>query len=288
MSTSQSLTPQQTQAISNLTNMQALNDHINSTGGLQIVADYLTLKASDSTDPGLSMTINALESAFWAIGGILAINPAVGALGGFAAAFLSGIVANYSTETPSSLEGAFSSFLNRFQGGCAATDVSLDKYIKAVKNKANWTDIQYTYNGKTASLGDLSTGQFPPETDDDFLKMSAAALFALRKATWTWGLQCSYVITYWPPPVSAAQFYNLGQFYEINPSYYMQPAGENYNKLNIGTGAGLFGDGGMNIPACTELFIDGIPGETINPNGLFSRATVFTGLGIKEVTYNPF
>jgi hypothetical protein len=55
---------------------------------------------------------------------------------------------------------------------------------------------------------------------------------------------------------------------------------------NIGSGAGAFTDGSLNDAACNYLFIDSDDNVVINPDGLFHRKFVFTGLtNIKHVQH---
>jgi hypothetical protein len=93
------------------------------------------------------------------------------------------------------------------------------------------------------------------------------------------------------PPVSWDEMF-IGK----NPAYYNtwswhkssgcgDTDGWNTLEYNIGTGAGAFSDGSMSNDACKYLFIDSADGVVINANGLYSRATVFTGLGIRQTVY---
>lgn len=280
----------------NLQNMQAFNDYVYNQGQSRVLNAYLRLSEQDSSDPGLTVGLNILEGAFWAIGSEL------GPIGNFAASFLSGMVSWWATNTPPSLNGAFASLVLRLQATSLAVDQQLATYHQAVA--ANW-NTQFTYNGQTTTLSDFATGNFPPETDPSFETLAATALVALDRSIWTTIMTEKYVVTLWEtssgptifsgdqsdPPVSWDEM-----FIAHNPSYYNTwtwhqesgcgaQTGWLINEYNIGTGAGVFSDGGMSSDACAYLFIDSADGVVINADGLFARATVFTGLGIRQATY---
>ena len=290
-------TQEQIQTVqTNLTNMQALNDYIYTHGLAKIQNAYLLLSEPDNNDPGLTVDLNILEGAFWAVGSL------GGMIGNFAASFLSGMVSYWATSTPPDLNGQFASYVTRFEQTTLDVDTQLATYYQNVA--AHWND-QFTYNGKTTTLADLSTASFPAETDPTFEQMAGVALFALDQTLWKQMLVNNYVITLWElssgptimpgkeddPTISWAQDY-----YKSYPAYYEtwswhkssgcgDQTGWETTEYNIGTGASFFHDGSLNSDACQYLFIDSTPGTTINANGLFTRETVFTGLGLKQKTY---
>jgi len=166
--------------------------------------------------------------------------------------------------------------------------------------------VSFTFNGQTVTMADLSTFQFPAETDPKFEQLAAAAIFALDQTIWTTVMVANYVCTYFDdsgsqtvmpgdpndPPVQ----WDEG-FIAQNPAYYntwtwhnSQGCGDTsgwiINEYNIGTGAGVFSDGSMSAAACAYLFIDSADGVVINSNGLFARQTVFNNLGIPQTTYD--
>lgn len=285
------------QVQTNLTNMQALNDYVYNQGQSKILNAFLLLTEPDSEDPGLEIGLNILEGAFWGIGGEL------GPIGSFAASFLSGMVNWWadSSNTPPSLNETFASLLTRVQETSLQVDTQLADYYQDVPG--NW-DTSFTYNGQTTTLEDLSTIQFPAETDPEFEQLAAAALFAFDQTVWSTVLKANMVVTLWEtsqpliisggesdPPTS----WDEG-FIKQNPAYYntwsytsgtkcVQPAGWMINEYHLGTGAGVFTDGSISDDACNYLFIDSADGVVINEAGLYSRKTVFTGLGITHKTY---
>jgi hypothetical protein len=277
----------------NLTNMQAFNDYVYNQGQSKVLNAYFLMSEHDDSDPGLTIGLNILEGVFWAVGGSL------GPIGNFAASFLSGMVSWWATSTPPSLNTTFASLLTRLQATSLAVDQQLAQYYQNVA--ANW-NTQFTYNGQTTTLADCANIKFPPETDPSFETMAATALFALDQMVWKTVMLANFVITHWEPdtvmpgkesepPVSWDEM-----FIAKNPAYYNtwswhkssgcgDTSGWNTMEYNIGTGAGVFSDGSMSNDACKYLFIDSADGVVINAQGLYNRATVFTGLGLSQKTY---
>jgi hypothetical protein len=287
-------TPAQIQQVQkNLANMQAFNDYVYTQGQSKVLNAYFLLSEKDGSDPGLTIGLNVLEGVFWAVGGSL------GPIGNFAASFLSGMVAWWATDTPPNLNTTFASLLTRLQATSLAIDKQLAQYYQDVAG--NW-NTQFTYNGKTSTLADCANITFPPETDPQFETLVATALVALDQQVWKTVMIANFVVTHWEPdtvmpgkesepPVSWDEM-----FIAKNPAYYNtwswhnssgcgDTSGWNTLEYNIGTGAGPFSDGSMSTDACKYLFIDSADGVVINANGLYSRATVFTGLGIRQATY---
>jgi hypothetical protein len=283
------------QVQSNLQNMQALNDYVYNQGQSRVLNAYLRLSEQDNDDPGLIIGLNILEGAFWAVGGSL------GPVGNFLASFLSGMVAWWATSTPPSLNTTFASLLLRLQASSLQVDQQLATYYQDVAG--NW-NVSFTFNGQTQTLSNLANIVVPPETNPDFETLAAAALFALDQTVWKTVLQANFVVTLWElssgntpmpgnqndPPIQ----WDAG-FIAANPAYYNTWTWHNssgcgdstgwlVNEYNIGTGAGVFTDGSMSGDACSYLFQDSAPGVIINAGGLYTRSTVFTGLGIKTAT----
>lgn len=287
------------QVQTNLKNMQALNDYVYNQGGSsRILNAYFLLSEQDSSDLGLTIGLNILEGAFWAIGGML------GPVGNFSASFLSGMLSYWATSanTPPSLNTTFASTAIRIQ----KTSFQVDQQLAAFYNDVtgNW-NTSFTYNGKTVTLADLANINFPAETDNDFYPLANAAIFALDQMIWKTILTANYVITLWE--LSSGQTIMPGKqdappiqfdesFIANNPSYYQtwswhqssgcgDTTGWLINEYNIGTGAGVFSDGAMSKAACQYLFIDSADGVVINQNGLYPRKTVFNDLGIRQTTH---
>jgi len=286
------------QVQSNLTNMQAFNDYVYNQGGSSRITNaYLLMTIQDNNDLGLNIGLNLMEGMFWAVGGML------GPIGNFAASFLSGMLSYWadSENTPPSLNQTFASLFLRIQAQSLAVDTALATYYQDVAG--NW-GTSFTYNGTTCTMEDLSTFQFPAETDPEFEKMAAASIFALDQYIWSTVMKINYVVTLWEltsgptifpgsegdPPVSWDEM-----FIQKNPAYYNtwswhnssgcgDTTGWEINEYNLGTGAGVFTDGSMSNEACAYLFIDSADGVVINENGLYARATVFNNLGLRTAT----
>lgn len=284
------------QVKSNLQNMQAFNDYVYNQGQSRVLNAYLLLSEQDNSDPGLTVGLNILEGVFWAVGSEL------GPIGNFLASFLSGMVSWWATNTPPSLNTTFASLLIRLQNTSLAVDTQLAAYYQDVAG--NW-NVQFTYNGQTETLSNLASITVPAETDPQFETLAKAAIFALDQQIWQTVMKANYVVTLWElsggdlilpgtqnqPPVQWVE-----SFIASNPAYYCtwswhnssgcgDTTGWDIQEYNIGTGAGTFTDGSMSNDACAYLFIDSVDGVVINPNGLFSRNTAFTGLGIQQTTY---
>ena len=290
--------PQIAQVQSNLKNMQAFNDYVYSQGGnSRILNAYLLLSQKDDHDPGLPIGLNVLEGVFKAIGSMF------GPVGMFASNFLSGMLSWWadSANTPPNLNTTFASLDIRIQKTSLQIDTQLATYYQNVAD--NW-NVSFTFDGQTVTMADLSTFQFPPETDPDFEAMAAAAILGMDQMIWTTVLVANYVVTHYiwsgapliingsqnDPPVEWVEMF-IGK----NPAYYdtwtwhdSQGCGDAtgwlINEYNIGTGASEFSDGSMSGSACAYLFIDSADGVVINQNGLFARKTVFNNLGIRQTT----
>lgn len=303
--------PQVAKVQANLVSMQKFNDFVYDTAAVNKVTNaYLLLSEQDNSDPGVTIGLNLLESAFRAIGSF------AGPAGTFAASFLSGLLSWWATpaNTPPSLNTTFSGLLTRLENTKIAVDATLADYYQNVA--ANW-NTQFTYNDQTVALSDFATVTFPVETDPIFEQMATAAIFALDQSIWTTVMTANYVITNWQfyedirgtppdyliipgdqnsPPVSWDE-----SFLAEHPAYYNTWNWQHFSsggtcngpfdgwlvtQYNIGTAgsASCWNDGSMSSAACAYLFIDSANGVVINSNGLFARATVFNNLGIPQVT----
>jgi len=280
----------------NLQCMQSLNDYINTNGQPLILNAYLLMSDNDDTDPGTATALNVVEGAFWGIGSLL------GVVGNFAASFLSGMLSYWVTDTPPSLKAQFASYLTRFVKSCQEIDSQLATYHK--DPVGNWnTSFTNPFDASKVALSDLAGGALPAETDPAFESAATAALTAMDRGLWKSMLQRNCVITLFEgtgdnvlsgdpndPPTDQAQ-----TFYQRYPAYRWtwqwqhgskgcgsSPTGWAISEYNVGTGADGAHDGSLPAGACQYLFIDSIPGDTINPDGLYTREDVFTALGLKQ------
>ncbi len=292
----------------NIRNMINFNNYLYTQGNTKILNAYALLSLSDNHDLGVQIGLNLLCGAFFALG-----DP-FGSLGAIAANFLAGLVGSYAFSKPPSLQAQFSSLLLRFQATSEQANADLEildsdpstYWDKSYSGTVNTPFGSYTASG---TVSQLSTIDFPAQTDPQFMDMIYTAQYALDQCVWAQLLQ-NFVITQYQPgteyPCSqfseaqmesnAAGFYcghlsywnnwtyvNYVTKKGVDKSYYMQ------YQNNIGTGVTTFSDGHLSDDACRYLFIDSFDNVIINANGLFHRNFVFTGLsGIahKVKTFN--
>ncbi len=289
----------------NLKNMQALNDQIYNFGLAKYMNAFALLTEQDNDDLGLTIGLNVVEGAFWAVGSV------AGPAGSFFASFLSGMLVYWATDPPASINTAFSQNVLRFQATTEAVDSQLAVYASDVDG--HWND-SFTYNGTTYALSDLAGFDFPDETSTGWKPMLDAALVGVDRALWTALLVANYVVTTFyaqgdgtvngaslftedkdqnSPPVSWAQgfyasepaFYATWYWYVPNSNDCCDPTCWAVTEYNIGTGVTMFSNNSLSNAACAYIFIDSTPGQTINANGLFKRQDVFTTLGITQKIY---
>ncbi|WP_171612021.1 hypothetical protein [Roseicella sp. DB1501] len=289
-------TPEQISAVqANLKAIQAFNDYLYPQGQTKIDNAYLLLSESDNRDPGLGIGLDIIEGAFSALGG------GFGTAGAFAATFVSGMVASWTTSTPASLNTTFSDLLTRMQDTFLAVDQQLTEYIDDVAG--NW-NTSFSFNGQTATLSDLADIDFPIEQDSTFFPMMDAAIHGFDQNTWEYVLTTDFKVTAWvpappepplagkesDPPIAYAQ-----EVIEKHPAYYvtwswvqgtgwLSQSGWDTFQFSLGGPATALHDAAISKDAAAYLFIDSTDGVTINPDGLFARKTVFTELGIPTET----
>ena len=291
--------PTQAQVVqvqTNLKHMQKLNDYVYNQGQSKVSNAYLLLSETDSTDPGMTFAVDMLRGAFLAVAKLVPV-------GGGAWAFMAGMVADWATSTPPSLNTTFASLLTRLQASSLAVDQQLATYHQDVAG--NW-GTQFTENGQTMTLAELASVSIPPETDPQFATLAEAALVGLDQQVWKTVLVANFVITRWK---SSSGDLNLGgvqgnppvqydtRFIAAHPAYYNafacyqkqgacdDPSGWIVSEYNLGIGADVLNDGSISAAACKYLFVDSSDGVVINKDGLFARKTVFNDLGISQKTY---
>ena len=282
----------------NLSRMQHLNDQVYTYGNGKIMNAFALLTQKDDNDLGLQIGLNLLCGAFYAAGGEF------GPAGAIASNFLVGFVGGYAVTSPPSLNQAFSSIINRFQQTSITTDTDLailysdplptwDKVYTSTFSNPFGT---YTVSG---SLAELSTIDFPAETDPLYEAIVTKAVYGLDQIMWS-VLLPRFVITTYPGEELyeshtagiipwAQDFYNAHHSYWCTWTYYSNPNKPSKNhweiiQHNLGTGATAFSDGSLNDGACNYLFIDSTDGQVINSVGLFGRTFVFTSMNIPQKT----
>lgn len=308
-------TPQQLKtAITNLKRMQAMNDHAypQNLARISDAFDLLT-EPDDSSNAGLTIVLNLVEGAFWAIGS--SVPKAYTAVGNFAASFLSGMVAWWgSSSMPPILNGQFVSLRDSYTAAYNALDSQLAGYSHSLQSADPATvqkcwETNFTYNGKTTAISDLGTEELPVESDDpDFVTMVTASVIGFAQGLWTTLLDNNAWITQWllapqekisgddpnSPPLSTIQAY-----IKSNPAYYYtwewhpksgkcDSSGWLITEYSLGKAiASEYHDNTFPANVCSYLFADSTDGVPLNAGGLFPRKTVFTALKIRKETFAP-
>ena len=305
-------TEQIQQVQSNLQNLIALNAQLLEGGNINIDNAFLLLSMVDNTDLGVQVGINLLDGGFWASAAIIE-----GPLAAAAANFCCGVISNYTTNTPSSLNETTSNLLERFLNTSNQFQYDLQNFYD---NTEEYWDVVYSGNVNTAfgvypvsgSLSDLSNVVVPSPDDTEFTLLLNEAEFGLDQIIWAQLLQ-DFVITQFNPPsdypVSEYSLQtmesNASSFYLSHPAYWnywlyveqTNKKGEDTSyyeqwQNNIGSGdISLTSANSISDAACNYLFTDlynGVP----NPNstningGLYNREFVFNNMsGIKKQTH---
>lgn len=294
--------------------MQAMNDHAYPQNLARISDAFdLMTEPDDSSNAGLTIVLNLVEGAFWAIGA--SVPKAYTAIGNFAASFFSGMVAWWGQGSlPPSLNSQFVSLRDAYTAAYNALDSQLAGYSQSLQSKdptvvqACW-DTSFTYNGKTTAISDLGTEELPVESDDpDFVTMVTASVTGFAQGLWTTLLDANAWITLWleapqekisgndpnSPPLSTIQAY-----IKSNPAYYYtwewhakngkcDSSGWLITSYSLGKKiASEYHDNAFGPDVCAYLFADSTDGVPLNPGGLFPRKTVFTALKIRQLGYAP-
>ena len=291
-------------AKNNLRNLIDFNDELYVQGQTKMLNAYALLSLSDNHDPALTIGLDLLESAFLAVGDIGE------SAGVFVSSFACSILDSYIESTPVSLAAQMSSMLMRFQKTSEQLDVDFEMYYSnptAYWNKTFSGSATNPFGTRPVScnFSDLGTIHFPAKTDPAFMDYLLKAQYALDQQIW-FTLLPNFKITKFEPSTQypcnrytedemnhAASFYNAHKSYWNNWAYVhaTNRKGEDISyyenwQNSIGGDAGAFTDGHLNDSACNYLFLDSDENVIINPNGLFHRTFVFTGMpGIKHVTH---
>ena len=298
----------------NLQRMQALNDNSypQCLARISDAFDLLT-EPDDSSNAGLTIVLNIVEGAFWAIGA--SVPKAYTAIGNFGASFLSGMVSWWGQGSlPPSLNGQFVSLRDAYTAAYNALDSQLGGYSDNLKSsdpavvQKCW-ETTFTYNGKTTAVSDLAIQELPQEKDNtDFEVMASSIVTGFAQGLWTTLLDNNAWITKWleapqekisgddpnSPPLSTIQAY-----IQQNPAYYYtwewhpkkgkcDSSGWLITEYSLGKAiASEYHDNAFQADVCAYLFADSTDGVPLNPGGLFPRKTVFTALKIRQLGYAP-
>jgi len=294
------MTPEDIQKVkTNLANMQAFNDYLYSSGNTYIINCFALLSKADSSDPGnktgMALLEGSIGAAFWIMDSV----------GAFASCFLCSIISDWGNVIPPNLAQTFSSMMIRFDKSHIQLDQDIAVYAS---DPATYWNKTFSWNGITITLGDLATIDFPSQTDPDFYLFTDASLLGLDKAVWTETLKMLCKTSHFAPDnncecVEVSQKTDMNQWYKdllsSHPSrfatwtWHSDTGLYDHDEWHVDEATLNFKEGTaahfQEIPdgACAYLFIDSVPGVTINSQGLFTREYVFDtwdGMGL-ENTY---
>jgi hypothetical protein len=261
---------------------------------IKLTAAYALLTEVKQSDSGLGICINFLGSCFKAIGAVF------GPPGAFISNFLTGLVSQYATETPPSLNKSYNTLLLFLQSTFIQIDQDLADYH--ADPAKNWDKVfSGSYNTPfekiqtSGKISDLANCQFPVQTYDAYYVLLNACIKELDRSIWATFLS-NYVITHYIPSNNPPWDYPCdtdsidNSFLRVHRSYYhtwtpqdhTDKHGGHYTtydreEYNIGNGAGVFSDGALNDDACNYLF-QNFASDQLDPPGLFLRSDVFTKL----------
>lgn len=290
----------------NLTNLQRFNDVFYTYTISKCANAFLLLGKNDTNDPGMEIGINLLCGVMIGIGG------EYGVLGCVVANYFCGLVSQFSETKPPSLLASFASYITRIQATSIQADH--DMAVDYTDPVDNWYTVK-TGTFKTpwgtqtlgCCLGQLAAVEFPAETDPLFDQMLIRGLFSFDQTLWWTILINSFQINAWS--VSTPPEYLTSKYSEdwintycknLNIKY---PASNNTWSIvlirNFVIGKKkpyyLVSESDLGIApikgktqtisdaAARYLFIDSIPGDIVNPNGLFNRCFIFNSCGIRVV-----
>ena len=291
----------------NLTNMQRFNDVLYGYSISKCANAFLLLSKNDDNDPGMSIGINVLCGTMIGIGGDF------GVIGCVFANYFCQLLTEFSTVKPPSLLEAFASYILRIQ----ATSLQANRVIAVdyTDPVTNWYTVKSgTFDSFTGTksvsccLGQIAAIDFPSETDPLFEDMISKALYFFDQTLWWIILNQCFQINQWDSqnaPEYLVKKYSLDWINnyckQLNVKYpssnntwgYIQIRNfsglgkkQNYyivSEATIGSPPIHINDQPISDAAARYLFIDSIPGDIINPNGLFNRSFVFDSFGMKRV-----
>jgi len=251
------------------------------------------LSITKDRDLGFQVGINLLDGAFWQAGDVMS---------SVASNFCCGLIANYTSITPPSIQMGVSTLLNRFQNTSYQFNADLEKlhsnptlywdniYAGTVYNP--WGEFEVS-----TKLSDLADITIPGPNDDGFQTIVNKLIYGTDQVIW-WSLlgDGNFVICkdLASQMFSTKDYPNDAAIEQLNNEHYKEHPAEYINWLpynnhgdtyyqqwysKLGTGW----DGPISDGAANYLFNDLSEGY-INPNatkntwtkGLFNRKVVFT------------
>ena len=293
----------------NLKNLQSFNDQLYTYTIEKCANCFLLLILNDNEDPGLGIGLDLLSGAITGIS-----VEEFGIAGHIAAEFICGRIEEYASSTPPSLLDKASSYITRVQKTSIQLDGDLALYhsdpttywTKTYSGTVNTPWGPQTYSG---CLAQLATIDFPNETSPDYMAMMTKAVFSFDQFIW-WSLithnlyrngwNSGYLL---PPIVQASDIpkgdtgaNNYSNNYMLsNPAHlslwYYEPQTDKKGRdtsyyifydYSLGWAPTHGNDNPISNDAANYLFIDTIPNNIINPDGLFNRYYVFYNFGLSQ------
>lgn len=297
-------------AKTNLTNLQRFNDLFYTYSISKCANAFLLLAKTDNNDPGLAVGVNLI------CGAILGVGSEFGFMGALLANYYCGLVSQYTSSNPPSLLAPYASYISRIQATTqqADNDMAVD-YTNPTTNwytvKSGTFDTPWGTKTLGCCLGQLAATSIPAETDPTFSLMMNTVLFTFDQMLWWTVLKLNFQINVWLACGPNLVTYPLSKYNQDwinnyckqlilkNPAtnvtwsiiqqrnfvfgkkkdYYMT------NQFTLGMAPIKGTDEPISNAAANYLFIDSIPGDIINSNGLFNRAFFFNDCGINAVRY---
>ena len=289
----------------NLTNIQRFNDVFYTYSISKCANAFLLLGKNDDNDPGINVGLNLLCGTMIGIGGDFGI------IGCVLANYFCELVSQFSETNPPSLLAHFASYISRIQATSLEANHAIAKDYSDPVN--NWYTVKSgsfdTFSGKktvSCCLGQIAAIDFPNEIEPLFEEMMSKTLFSFDQTLWWIVLTQCFQINVW---YSANEpEYLVKKYSEDWINNYCKGLNIKYPSSNstweIGYIRGFGGigkkkayyivnDSSIGLPpshnndqpisdaAARYLFIDSIPGDIINPQGLFNRNFVFKDFGMK-------
>jgi hypothetical protein len=293
----------------NLKNLQKFNDQLYTYTITKCANCFLLLTLNDNEDPGLEIGLDLLSGAITGIS-----VEEFGIIGHIAAEFICGRIEEYATSKPPSLLMQFSSYITRIQQTSIQFDSDLSLYHS--DTETYWTNMYSgtvdtpwgpkSYEGCLAQLAEID---FPSEVDTLYMDMMKKAVYSFDQFIWWRIIKNNFYRNGWnsgyllPPIVQASDLPNGDTSANNYSSNYMEeePAHlmiwsytHQTDKKGRDTSYYVFYDYSLGWPpkngndrpisddAAKYLFIDTIPGNIINADGLFNRYYVFYNFGLEQ------
>lgn len=268
----------------NLLNMRALNNEMQPTGNAYITNAFLRMSQNDNSNAAIKIMLDIMAGVFRA-----AATAAGGPEATIFATVLSGMITRWADSPPPSLNGTFASYLTKYTATVNEIDVQLDNYGG---NLDQYWNTSFTFEGNDCLLSSLATLAFPAPGDVRYDQMKAQGLRALDLNIWETVVRgsCSYYehtsmrVMGENPQDTDHLLETIRQCYVDYPAYYCRGTWSLGDGWKIGKGWDIrnwvLGPGGYPLSgtACQYIFKDGLPGEIINPDGLFTREYFFNNI----------